>query len=80
NKDDNNKTVTIRSGRFGIGALATFLLGDISTVITRHIADEDKLGYSFSYDIKSSRPLDVMRVENVEPGTEITIPLKQYAV
>lgn len=80
NKDDNNKTVTIRSGRFGIGALATFLLGDISTVITRHIADEDKLGYSFSYDITSSKPLDVMRVENVEPGTEIIIPLKQRAV
>lgn len=80
NKDDNNKTVTIRSGRFGIGALATFLLGDTSTVITRHIADEDKLGYSFSYDIKASKPLDVIRVNNVEVGTKIIIPLKQHAV
>ena len=80
NKDDNNKTVTTRSGRFGIGALAAFLLGDTATVITRHIADENELGYSFSYDIKASKPLNVIRVENVEVGTQIIIPLMQRAV
>lgn len=80
NKDDKNRTVTVRSGRFGIGALATFLLGDTSNVITRHIADQDNLGYSFSYDIKTSKALEIIRVENVNVGTEIMIPLKQQAV
>lgn len=80
NKDDNNKTTTMRSGRFGIGALATFLLGTSSTVITRHIDDQDELGYSFSYDLQASKPLDIIRVKDVEIGTQIIIPLDQHAV
>lgn len=50
NKNDNNETVIIRSGRFGIGALSTFLLGDTAAVTTKHIADNDDLAFSFSYD------------------------------
>jgi hypothetical protein len=36
-----------RSGRFGIGALATFLIGNRAKVFTRHIDDEQ--GYYFEY-------------------------------
>lgn len=56
------------------------MLGDTATVTTRHIDDMDELGYSFSYDIKASKTLNVIRVKEVNVGTEIIISLKQRAV
>ena len=38
----------LRSGRFGVGALAAFLLGDEISVTTRHIGEEPGKGISFT--------------------------------
>jgi hypothetical protein len=67
--DDGGAKIT-RTGRFGIGALAGFLIGDEITVTTRHI--DDKLGFQFTF---SSKPetLDIRRVNIPEPGTSIEI-------
>ncbi len=74
--EDANPTVT-RSGRFGIGALATFLLGGKAKVTTRHI-DDDK-GYSFEYTVKPEL-LNVTRITKKEPGTSIEINMNEEAL
>jgi hypothetical protein len=52
-KDEDNNPTIARSGRFGIGALATFLIGERATVTTRHM--DDALGYQFTYGLESRR-------------------------
>jgi hypothetical protein len=68
--DDDGKSKIARTGRFGIGALASFLIGDEITVTTRHV--EDKRGFQFTFS-KEPRTLDVKRVDTDEPGTRIKI-------
>ena len=74
-----------RTGKFGVGFLASFLLGDEIEVLTQH--REDKKGYHFQFD-QRSMPLDVVRkvrsnpyatVEGDNAGTTITIKLKKIA-
>ena len=61
----------LRSGRFGIGALAAFLLGDEITVTTRHITQPQERGVTFSARIDS---LAISAVyTNCPVGTCITI-------
>ena len=60
-----------RSGKFGIGVLATFLLGDSLEVVTRHV--NDKNGYSFSLEMEHDF-IGMKRVETAK-GTRITIRL-----
>jgi len=60
-----------RSGRFGIGVLACFLIGDEITVTTRHV--NDLLGLNFSYSIEP-RNLDVKKI-NADIGTKIIIKI-----
>lgn len=74
--EDANPTVT-RSGRFGIGALATFLLGGKAKVTTRHI-DDDK-GYSFEYTVKPEL-LNVTRIKKETPGTSIEVTMNEEAL
>lgn len=62
-----------RTGRFGVGFLASFLLGDTITVQTHHM--DDKHGYQFCFDY-TSRPLSISRIKRRSPGTTITIALK----
>jgi len=67
-----NKLISFtRTGRFGVGALAAFLIGDTITVTTRHI--EDEKGYSFSFQLNS----EIINIERVDCnfGTTITIPI-----
>ena len=72
---ENGESQIARSGRFGVGFLASFLLGDEITVHTQHMAD--KKGYAFSFD-QDSRPLNIQREERPErTGTTITIRLKE---
>lgn len=63
----------IRNGRFGVGALAMFLLGNTVTVTTRHM--DDKLGYEFTMCLKPET-LNVRRVE-AERGTVLKIDMNQ---
>lgn len=62
----------LRSGRFGIGALAAFLLGERITVTTRHhlSAPEEALTFSASIDDPF---LEVRKFERASCGTTISI-------
>lgn len=71
------KSQVARTGKFGVGFLAAFLLGDKIEVHTQHCADTK--GYHFTFG-QESATLDVERLKRAEPGTTITIPLKFTAI
>jgi molecular chaperone HtpG len=73
--DDNAKAKFARIGRFGIGGLAGFLIGDEITVTTRH--KDDELGFEFTYTLKPES-LDVKRI-NADIGTKIAIKMHENA-
>lgn len=73
--DDSGKTKVIRIGRFGIGALATFLIGDRATVLTRH-KDSD-YGCEFIYTLNASESINVTCGKNIPIGTSITIDMSE---
>jgi molecular chaperone HtpG len=71
--DESGHSQVLRSGRFGIGALAAFLLGDSLQVATRHIASKMRDGVSFSATLDD----DIVELRRAETpvGTSIRIPL-----
>lgn len=71
------KSQVARTGKFGVGFLAAFLLGNEVEVLTQH--REDEKGYHFTFS-QEAMPLDVERMERSEPGTTITIRLKPTAI
>lgn len=71
------KSQVARTGKFGVGFLAAFLLGDEIEVHTQHCADTK--GYHFTFG-QESATLDVERLKRSEPGTTITIRLKPTAI
>jgi molecular chaperone HtpG len=69
---DAGETKVLRTGRFGIGALAAFLIGNEIEVTTR------KLGKATGYVFKASIDSDGIQIwknENSKVGTTIRIPL-----
>jgi molecular chaperone HtpG len=68
-EDEEGRSSVIRSGRFGVGALAAFLIGDEIEVRTRHYSVNDGLHFSASLD---SDRIDIRRVE-MPVGTTIRI-------
>lgn len=72
---EGGKSQVARTGKFGVGFLAAFLLGDRIEVVTQHKNDE--LGYAFSYT-NQPKPLNITRkVREQGAGTTITIRLKE---
>lgn len=78
------KSQVARTGKFGVGFLASFLLGEKIEVLTQY--REDKIGYHFTFS-QESTTLDVDRRQRFNPyaakvdapkhsGTTITIKLK----
>lgn len=68
----------VRTGRFGVGVLATFLLGNRVEVTTRHM--EDEWGYTFEFGLEP-KGLDIKRPEEVpEVGTTIIVYIKEDAL
>ena len=68
----------VRTGRFGVGVLATFLLGNRVEVTTRHM--EDDWGYTFEFGLEP-KALDIKRPEAApEIGTTIVVHLKEDAL
>lgn len=68
----------VRTGRFGVGVLAAFLLGNEIRVTTRHRSDA--LGYRFDFGMEPkgldiNRPTEITRI-----GTTITVQLKEDAL
>lgn len=75
--DDNSNPKVVRSGRFGVGALATFLIGNKAKITTRHI--NDKKGYCFEYTIEPEL-LNVTKTDKAEPGTTIEITVNKKSI
>ncbi|MDR0308493.1 MAG: DUF6273 domain-containing protein [Coriobacteriales bacterium] len=72
--DQSGKAKVLRTGKFGIGALSGFLIGDQIDVITRHLgrSGEDSVGYKFSISRDGEQPSDVKCID-AEVGTTIKI-------
>ena len=77
--DVRSKSVVRRSGRFGVGFLATFLLGKHMKITTRRVDEDDEdLGYRFELSVDDD-VIDVDRVRT-EVGTTIEIALDDETV
>jgi hypothetical protein len=78
---EDGKSLVKRNGKFGIGVLAAFLLGDELSVKTRSYKDDYTNAYSFSAGINSEY-IDVKKIETVDIGTTIEILMsnEKYAL
>lgn len=74
--EDHPHSKVLRSGRFGIGALAAFLLGDEIHVSTRYINDAE--GYAFSAELETEE-IQVSRVRR-GVGTSIFVRINDESV
>jgi signal transduction histidine kinase len=75
--DDQGKPRILRGGRFGVGALAAFLLGDEMTVRTRHIDRSSAEGLEFTGRVDD--PVIELRRCVAPAGTSIRIWVKDPA-
>lgn len=64
-----------RTGRFGVGVLAAFLLGDEITVTTRHVSAEDGTGVSFI--CRRGDDAIEMRPTSFHFGTKVEVKLSK---
>jgi len=71
--DAKGNSNVIRTGRFGVGVLASFLLGNEISVTTRHL-NSDK-GYSFSAKLNQNQ-IEIKKV-HCNVGTIITVGLNK---
>lgn len=81
-EDASGRSNTLRAGRFGIGALAAFLLcneGESITVTTRHYSAAKGIGITFTASIEKEL-IEIERIPREEVGTTITVPLSQRAI
>jgi molecular chaperone HtpG len=67
------KSRVLRSGRFGIGALASFLLGNEIEVSTRHVSAPSAEGVAFKATIESSE-IELVRITR-PVGTTVRIKI-----
>lgn len=75
---DNNKNVKLsKSGKFGVGILSAFLIGEELEVTTRRF--DTKQGLFFKTGINSSE-IEVIKIDNAEIGTTIKIYLKDGVI
>lgn len=77
-EDAEGHSKVLRSGRFGVGALAAFLLGSEIHVSTRHFLELEDAGIEFSATIQT----DAIQMQRIKryPGTAITIKLSSEMV
>ena len=76
NFEDEGNSKILRAGRFGIGALAAFLIGSEVRVSTRHVSDSEGLEFLASVDADN---VELQRVDR-EVGTTISILVKKSAI
>lgn len=72
--NDNNQSLIYRVGKFGIGVLASFLLGNAITVSTRNI--KDRSGYSFTTTLDDPN-FEIKYFYNIGIGTSIKIEISE---
>lgn len=70
--DDKGESRVTRSGRFGVGFLAAFLIGDEILVKTRKL--EQTIGYHFESHINDEQ-INILKDTNIAFGTSIRIKL-----
>lgn len=68
------KSKVLRSGRFGVGALAAFLIGSKVEIQTRHITDHQ--GYKFQATLESEA-IELIITKDLAFGTAITIAVSE---
>jgi len=73
--DDEGNSRVARTGRFGIGALAAFLLGDRITVETRHYGEPPENGVRFEVGI-DDEVVELERVGGLAIGSSICLHLQ----
>lgn len=75
--EGHSKSRVLRSGRFGIGVLAAFLLGDEIEVLTRHITSDRGIRFTMRLDLRPGAleiaPLQLTYVSNVPVGTTVKV-------
>lgn len=69
--DETGSSKVLRSGRFGIGVLAAFLLGDRVQITTRHIDEPINRGIKFEFGLEDSNI--EMRWINRKIGTTVKV-------
>lgn len=69
--DDSGEAQILRSGRFGIGVLAAFLLGDRVTVSTRHLEEAEDKGIEFEFGLDDT--IIEMRWKKRHVGTTVKV-------
>lgn len=67
------KSRVLRSGRFGVGALGTFLLGDEVHVSTRHVMASKGVKFVSRLDLA---PIEMRHDESLNIGTTIRVKLR----
>jgi hypothetical protein len=77
-EDASGHSRVLRSGRFGVGAIAGFLLGDEIEVVTRHVNSPLNEGVAFRAGLDD----DVVELRKVEcaVGTTIRVRLRDRAI
>lgn len=76
-KDTNGQSMLFRNGKFGIGVLATFLLGEKAIVKTKNIKDE--YGWEFPINLDQTN-IDIIKNDSIAAGTHITVFLSDKAL
>ena len=73
-EDDKGHSRVLRSGRFGIGALAAFLLGEQIEVVTRPIERQDGISFSATLD---TAPIELRHIQGASVGTTVRVKLSE---
>jgi molecular chaperone HtpG len=61
-ENEDGKSQVLRSGRFGVGVLAAFLLGDEVEISTRHVNETENNGIAFSAKL-DAETIELLRVK-----------------
>lgn len=75
--ESDGRSRVLRSGRFGVGVLAAFLLGDLVSVVTRAFDEPEDQGVRFSVTLTS----DLVQLDRVkrDVGTTVEVRLNEWA-
>ena len=79
-----SKSRVLRSGRFGIGVLAAFLLGDEIEVSTRHVASARGIRFTVRLDLRPAAfeilPIQLTYVTGIPVGTTVKIKVNKSRI
>lgn len=74
-EDEGGDSRVLRSGRFGVGALAAFLIGNEIDVLTRHVDENEGMGYSFKATLDEDA-ISISR-KSCQVGTSVVVNIPE---